>query len=513
MSVILHKAGLTHARSLIQNGSIDKDSSWSFSAEDGNKMLGADGNDWKNYASFHLGENIGAAEETKARYNYPFGKDGKVYRSGLTAIRQRAGQQNEQDIFDAAGILIEIIDKKEKKVSGKFPATLGNLKDSVIAKTFCMSAVDLGGQAPDEFQLMPCGKWDGFIHPDRGTMSLVIKPEHLIAAVVYHNDRRSRAPQRDLVIDYEHQTLKGGNAPAAGWMPRLEVRGNILYATDVTWTPKAKKHIEDSEYRYISPVFAFDVTDKKSGKIIPMAVFNAALTNEPFFDELEPIVSKDNSQNLFIFSKENLMDELLQRLMYFLNLPITSTASDILAELDKMIGQIKTLISSTATQAVDVKAILQFLTDTKEKYSTLSAKYLQTLQALGLGEDASPEQVKAIFAAKTDTSGFVAKADYQKLLDQINNREVDELIAKALQLGKITPATKEEMKAWALKDRKGFEAFIAKVTEYSVVPLQQIKITGDAPGKGSGLTEVDLLIAKQLGVTKEQLDKHNKIAC
>ena len=41
--------------------------------------------------------------------------NGKVYRKGLTAIRQRAGQFGYTDVFEAAGKLIEIIDVKENK--------------------------------------------------------------------------------------------------------------------------------------------------------------------------------------------------------------------------------------------------------------------------------------------------------------------------------------------------------------------------------------------------------------
>ena len=56
------------------------------------------------------------AEETKDRYKFPFGKNDKVYRKGLTAIRQRAGQFGYTDVFEAAGNLIEIIDAKENKL-------------------------------------------------------------------------------------------------------------------------------------------------------------------------------------------------------------------------------------------------------------------------------------------------------------------------------------------------------------------------------------------------------------
>jgi hypothetical protein len=110
MSVKLNQSGLEHASSLMSQGKVNKDADWSFSAEDGDALLGANGDDWKNYGWYFLGEDTSAAEATKDRYKYPYGKNGEVYRSALTAIRQRAAQQNETDIFDAAGELLDKID-------------------------------------------------------------------------------------------------------------------------------------------------------------------------------------------------------------------------------------------------------------------------------------------------------------------------------------------------------------------------------------------------------------------
>jgi phage I-like protein len=46
-------------------------------------------------------------------------------------------------------------------------------------------------------------------------------------------DFRSRGV--DLVIDYEHQSLQGERAPAAGWIKDLEARPDGLWAR-VDWT-------------------------------------------------------------------------------------------------------------------------------------------------------------------------------------------------------------------------------------------------------------------------------------
>lgn len=106
----LNLAGESYAHSLIAAGKVDKAAPWSFEPADGNALLGSGGNDWEAYGRAHLGLNRGASEKTKGRYAYPFAKGGTLYRSGLTAIRQRAGQENDAAIYRVAGELLDVID-------------------------------------------------------------------------------------------------------------------------------------------------------------------------------------------------------------------------------------------------------------------------------------------------------------------------------------------------------------------------------------------------------------------
>jgi len=111
-AVSLNRPGVSRAKALISGGHVDQTSDWSFSAADGNKLLGSsDSPDWARYGKHHLGIDMEAAEETRARYKYPFAKfvDGEIvlFRSALRAIRSRAAQQNEDAIFNAAGNLLE----------------------------------------------------------------------------------------------------------------------------------------------------------------------------------------------------------------------------------------------------------------------------------------------------------------------------------------------------------------------------------------------------------------------
>lgn len=115
MTVELNRPGLAYAHALISAGKIDKETSWSFTGEDGNALLGAGGDNWAAYGRAHLGVDPEASDGTKAHWKYPVSKDGKLFRSGLIAARQRAGQEGAGAIGEAAGALIKLIDGEDKK--------------------------------------------------------------------------------------------------------------------------------------------------------------------------------------------------------------------------------------------------------------------------------------------------------------------------------------------------------------------------------------------------------------
>lgn len=120
--------------------------------------------------------------------------------------------------------------------------------------------------APDWIELLPAGP--EIIGADGRTWTLDLP--HSVAA-------SSRTP---LVIDYEHasehRAPQGLDAPAAGWVTRLEVRDGSAVWGHVEWTPKAAQQIQAREYRYLSPVFTYE---KASRRIV--ALKSAGLTNQP----------------------------------------------------------------------------------------------------------------------------------------------------------------------------------------------------------------------------------------
>jgi hypothetical protein len=111
--VVLNRRGEVNARSLISVGAIDKDSAWRFTVTDSDELLGEDGDDWITYSTWFLGEDTSAKEKTKQRYEYPFGKNGKIYKSALDDIRSRAAAEGATKIFESAGDLLDLINDSD----------------------------------------------------------------------------------------------------------------------------------------------------------------------------------------------------------------------------------------------------------------------------------------------------------------------------------------------------------------------------------------------------------------
>ena len=132
---------------------------------------------------------------------------------------------------------------------------------------------------PSEFQIFPYGEVK-----IEGELPAFLDEEGM-ELIKNSLDRRGI----DMVIDYEHQTLKDIQAPAAGWVKKLEARGKQGLWALVDWTKKAKNYLANREYRYFSPVFS---VRKKDHKIVEIK--NIALTNAPRLNSLKPIIAKRN---------------------------------------------------------------------------------------------------------------------------------------------------------------------------------------------------------------------------
>ena len=278
----------------------------------------------------------------------------------------------------------------------------------------------------------------------------------------YFNERKL-----DLVIDYEHQTLDGVQAPAAGWIKKLTFKENDgIYAT-VEWTDKAKEYLKNKEYRYISPVV---LKRKDDGRAVRL--HSAGLTNTPAIDGMEAIINKLDDDG------GNEMD--LKQIAQALGLAEDATIEQIAEAVNALIANAKAL---------------------KDEQKTVACK--EVLEALELKDNATVAEVKGKIIALKNPAGYVSTEEFLKLKATIEKKESNDLVQVALSEGKITPAQKAWAEQIALKDPEGFKEFLKNAPV--VIDLSEVNIKKEEKKPNP---ELELSINKMLGIDAEDVKKY-----
>ena len=119
-TVKLNENAFAYAKELIAQGRVvvDKKNGWRDHhpmAEEENEFIRVHG--FAEYRKWHLGIDETHAEDTKARYKFPFGDFKNLHRCGLLAVKSRAHQFGYADIEKAAIQLIEIVNSKGENQS------------------------------------------------------------------------------------------------------------------------------------------------------------------------------------------------------------------------------------------------------------------------------------------------------------------------------------------------------------------------------------------------------------
>lgn len=102
------------ARRLIDAGDYDTTTEWSAAApstDDENDVVDEQGYD--GFGAWNLGIDSSASEQTKGRYGFPYGDFSKVNRAALIHAKQRASQNDHDEIAKAADELLSRLDGRE----------------------------------------------------------------------------------------------------------------------------------------------------------------------------------------------------------------------------------------------------------------------------------------------------------------------------------------------------------------------------------------------------------------
>jgi hypothetical protein len=109
----VNDAAVEHAKALIDRRQYVLRSDWGEaqpSAADQNAFLAK--HSWEEYAAWHLGLTVGAADETKARYAFIIGDLRRIHRNGIIACHFRAAEWRHKAIELAAHDLLQYLDEK-----------------------------------------------------------------------------------------------------------------------------------------------------------------------------------------------------------------------------------------------------------------------------------------------------------------------------------------------------------------------------------------------------------------
>lgn len=315
-------------------------------------------------------------------------------------------------------------------------------------KIVLMSLAAEEGKAPEWVQLLP----KGWIKPNGISINI---DEDSIKMILETFEKRTN----DLVLDYEHQTLDGVEAPAAGWIIELEGREDGLWAK-VEWTDRGREYVESREYRYISPVVLVD-----NETLQGIQLLSAALTNNPAIDGMQPVAAKESETG-----GDNM--EFLTKLAELLGLSPEATEEEVLSAIQGMIHH-------------------------EEEVPEELAEVLE----LEEGEMTIAEAKKKIYAMK---AGSVSAGELAKVTLQVAEMRAEKTVEVAMSEGKIVPAQKAWAVKMATKDPKGFEEYLK--TAPQVVPMTEI--SKGPVTRASATDETQKEINRTLGVSEEDFKKH-----
>lgn len=305
-------------------------------------------------------------------------------------------------------------------------------------------------ELPEWIKIVPLGKV-------KSTKGDFIVDQESLKAMSKHMSERNL----DIVVDYEHQTLKDVQAPAGGWIKELRLGTDAIEAK-VEWTEKAKEYLKNKEYRFLSPVINVRKSDKKA-----VELHSVALTNTPAINGMFPIINKLGSEE----GERKTMD-LKKLLLEVLGLP-EETTDEALIE----------MIKAKCNPA--------------NEHEVVANKTVLTL--LGLKEDAKTEEVCASIMSLKQSPEIV---ELKALKERLDKQDADQLVNEGLKAGKISAAQKAWAEAYALKDREGFKNYLELAPQ--TVPMGEINTNTETKLSA----ELDPIALKNMGISKEDIEKY-----
>lgn len=319
------------------------------------------------------------------------------------------------------------------------------MTDNLLTDSLVLALNTEADTVPDWIELLPPGP---VIKGRDGRTWRLNDPEKVVS--------HFRASNTPLLLDYEHgsevKAPKGEAAPASGWCVEMEVRNGAVWGK-TEWTARASNHIAAKEYRYISPVFAYD----RSGLI--HFLYSAALTNAP-------------NLTLKALNRETTSSEvktMTTAIAAALGLALTATETDIIAAI-------------TQQRDAITKALNRAQEPPLEKFVP-RADYDAALQRASNAETKLAEQNAKTLAEQAETA-----------------------VNDALAARKIAPGQVDYYKGRCRSEAElaEFQKFVA---DSPALVADTVAPPGDGTVKTGTLSDLEKATCRRLGLTEEEFLK------
>ena len=298
---------------------------------------------------------------------------------------------------------------------------------------------------------------------------------------------KARKLGQDILIDYDHQTLKtdqnGQPAPAAGWFNADEIlwrEGEGLFIKP-RWTEKAAAHLAAGEYRFLSAVFPYDANGR------PLELRMAALVNDPGVVGMQALAALAAQFNSTTHSskEEPQMNELLKKLLAKLGIEVPADG--------QLTGEQETAALSALDAALDK-----------------SKKVPELEQSVAALKAAPPAQ------GQVDLDKYVPKETYNALVQQVavlsakvDTTDAETVLKDAREQGKIVAAEESYLREFATqKGVAALKALLEPRPALAALSAQQTTNLPDPKPKGTAvLSAEDKYAADHLGISHADFAK------
>jgi hypothetical protein len=301
-----------------------------------------------------------------------------------------------------------------------------------------------------EIHIVPTGEWEHW-----SGYNFQITPETITEIVKNFND----GVRRDIPITAGHDTMS--ETPAVGWFTELRDAGaDGLYGT-VQWNAEGLRLLTGKMFKYFSAEIDFDLHDQEDDKDYGVVLTGGALTNHPFFKQLDLDPSfgfseaeRKVAETVLMFSVPNIIGQFSKSMD--LKTILAKKAEDLTADEKAFVRKHKGELD--ADQAAAFKDVIEEApAETEEEKEK---RIGDENEAKGLNRDGSTKTVEAHDKGKTVTlsqaevTALQLKANegakaFEKIEKMELSAEVDKFVfSSSNKEGHILPKQKDAVVAF-----------------------------------------------------------------